>query len=1058
MFGSDKPTTVQTRVQRIFRYLQELHRVRTPPVVRLDARNWRLRLDELPESPHVVRGYARPGDSGDVGPGEFVIRVGRPETIECPEPSVVIKNWLKPGWEAVDADPESIVKKTRKGSDGGGESFDDSDDRVSALVEFLDAKKDWAHEERSSIEALEVFSGLFELHVRLQRESEKYQLFLGDGILMLDHEDGPVEHPVLIQRVELRFDSGIPEFKILDSVDTPEAYLPMLRHVGLDGDAIRTVTEALVRASAHPLGGESTSEFFRDLIQRFWPNGRFFENVLEAENASGPRLYRQPQLYLGNRNYGLAENISRYVDAIPKLEEIPESLHRVVGIDTGRSDERPDDGPPIDLLLTNHANTEQEQVLKRLEETGAVIVQGPPGTGKSHTIANLIGHLLAQDKSILVTSHASKALRVVRDKLPKPLQSLCVSVLESDEDSSRQLEESITGIVNYLASTSDKKLTRDIERLTESREKLRQEREELRTRLFEAVKGEYEALEFLGEGVTPSEAARKLGELRGTADWIPGPLPDGAAMPLSVSEIQELYATNGMLSPEDEELVDSTIPDPDVLPGAKEFAAHYDELTELEKTSLKTGAEFWTHELQNQESLEQLRAMTTQMAETLAGEDVTWIVESNEEWITDCLEAGRAGGDRTDSWRELIELIEECANEVAERTPLTLEHGPVVESAETPSTDRRRMCRAILEHLEAGKELGKLTLLRKSGWSEFIQSCRVDAGPPTEAVHFRAILQHLEIGTFRERLAQRWDRQMATLGAPSFAELGPNPEKAAQHHAEGIAMALDWVPKTWAGYEARVEELGLDWSRLSRKVAGRVPKTELQRTREIVTEHVEPLIEPRLRFHRWMELEETKKAWLVALDPFSRDDGVYPVVKQLLVGIKKGDYDTYTGALERLSQLAERRPSFERRRSLLVRLGDGAEAWAAAIRNRKEPHGRSQVPGDADLAWRYRQWEQHLTAQARVDLDKLQEKLDTVTENLFGVTADYVEKLSWRAQLHRTGLAQQQALNGWLGLHKKIGKGTGKHVGRLKEEAKKTLVECRTAVPVWIMPLSRVVE
>ncbi|NRA04392.1 MAG: AAA family ATPase [Myxococcales bacterium] len=1059
MSASQPTKIVRTRVERIFRYLQELHRVRTPPVVRLAERPWRLRLDELPESPQLVRGYARPGDPGserEVGPGAFVIRVGRPPETDCPEPSVVIKNWLRKGWDAVDADPESIARKTRKSNDGV-ESFDDSEDRVAALADFLDAKNAWVLEERSSIEALGVFSELFELHVRLQRESEKYQLFLADGILVLDHEAGQVVHPVLIQRVELRFDAGIPEFTILDSHDSPEAYLPLLRHVGLDGDAIQATADALAQAHAHPLGGASTSEFLKDLIQRHWTNGQYFENALEAENASGTRLYRQPQLYLGNRNYGLVENISRYLATIPELEEIPESLHRIVGVDTGRSEERSDDAPPIDLLLTNHANTEQEQVIRRLAETGAVIVQGPPGTGKSHTIANLIGHLLAQDKSILVTSHASKALRVVRDKLAPPLRSLCVSLLESDEESSRQLEESISGIVNYLASTSDKKLTREIERLAESREKLRQEREGLRTRLFEAVKAEYEPLEFLGQAVSPSEAARKLGELRGSADWIPGPLAEDAAPPLSVSELEELYATNGSLTPEDERLLDSRMPELELLPVAKAFAAHYDERTELEKSSLKTGAEFWTHDEQKPESLEQLREMTGRVAEALAGEDVSWIVENDQEWIADCLEAGRAGGERADSWRELVELIGECASEVAERIPLTLEHGPVVES-ETSPAELQETCGAILEYLEAGKELGKLTLLRKSGWSEFIQSCRVDTGPPTEALQFRAILQQLEIAAFRARLAQRWDRQLATAGAPAFAELGARPEKTAQRHADAIAMALDWFPKTWEAYEARIEELGLDWTRLSRKVAGRSPKPELQRTREIVSEHVEPLIEPRLRFLRFMELERVRKAWLAALEPFSSEDGIYPVVKQLRAGIKKGNYDSYTGALERLSQLAELLPGFERRRVLLEQLAAGAETWAAAIRDRRDLHARAELPGDADLAWRYRQWEQRLTAQARVDLDQLQEKLDTVTERLFAVTADYVEKLSWRAQLQRTGLREQQALNGWLGLHKKIGKGTGKHVGRLKEEAKRTLAECRSAVPVWIMPLSRVVE
>ena len=158
-----------------------------------------------------------------------------------------------------------------------------------------------------------------------------------------------------------------------------------------------------------------------------------------------------------------------------------------------------------DVLLTKHANKEQEQVIRRLEETGAVIVQGPPGTGKSHTIANLIGHLLAQNKSILVTSHASKALRVVRQHLAKPLQSLCVSVLDSDEESSHQLEESITGIVNYLASTGENRLTKEIELLTEARETLSCEQKELRERLLEAIKGEYRDLEVLGETITPAE-------------------------------------------------------------------------------------------------------------------------------------------------------------------------------------------------------------------------------------------------------------------------------------------------------------------------------------------------------------------------------------------------------------------------------------------------------------------------------------------------------------------------------------------------------------------------
>jgi len=72
-----------------------------------------------------------------------------------------------------------------------------------------------------------------------------------------------------------------------------------------------------------------------------------------------------------------------------------------------------------DVLLTLPANNEQLKIIKYLNSYGAVLVQGPPGTGKTHTIANLIGHLLSQGSSVLVTSHTEKSLTVLKEKVYK---------------------------------------------------------------------------------------------------------------------------------------------------------------------------------------------------------------------------------------------------------------------------------------------------------------------------------------------------------------------------------------------------------------------------------------------------------------------------------------------------------------------------------------------------------------------------------------------------------------------------------------------------------------
>jgi len=84
--------------------------------------------------------------------------------------------------------------------------------------------------------------------------------------------------------------------------------------------------------------------------------------------------------------------------------KIPASLLRVAGVETETTSapEGPiptswiDDCQPQDVLFSKPANPEQVRIAQQLARHGSALVQGPPGTGKTHTIANLIGHLLAQ--------------------------------------------------------------------------------------------------------------------------------------------------------------------------------------------------------------------------------------------------------------------------------------------------------------------------------------------------------------------------------------------------------------------------------------------------------------------------------------------------------------------------------------------------------------------------------------------------------------------------------------------------------------------------------------
>ena len=91
-------------------------------------------------------------------------------------------------------------------------------------------------------------------------------------------------------------------------------------------------------------------------------------------------------------------------------------------------------------------NPEQERVARRLTEHRGVTVQGPPGTGKTHTIANLISHLVGHGKRVLVTSQKEQALVVLRDKIPESIRDLSVAVLGTSAGSVAQLDQSVQAI------------------------------------------------------------------------------------------------------------------------------------------------------------------------------------------------------------------------------------------------------------------------------------------------------------------------------------------------------------------------------------------------------------------------------------------------------------------------------------------------------------------------------------------------------------------------------------------------------------------------------------
>lgn len=1049
----------RTSLLKVFRFLKEFNQLRNPVIRDIDRQPWVMWFRDLPDHPDIQ--WGADADFGP-NPGDVILKVRRPIRTAAPEPPAAIRPWLKEGWQSSSTPPEVVPERRKTALDGTArvERFTDDPVRVDLWRQYQQVHEEWARTDRAAVAAMQVFDRLFDLHSRLDRESERVELMLGDGLLDWHPEEGdPIRHPLLLQELTLTFDPDVPEFTLTETDQPPEFYSAPLTDVpDVQPAALARCQEELEAEGFEPLGGEETDAFLRRVVVLLAADGQFAPQAGWQVRPGTPVITREPVVFLRNRSLGFARALEAIIADLPEREEIPPALLRLVGIDDSEHEAAAveenwvgsPNGEDEEVLLSKPANPEQLQIAKRLERHGAVLVQGPPGTGKTHTIANLLGHLLAQGKSVLVTSHTAKALRVVRDQVVEPLRPLCVSLVD---DSSNQLAAAIDAISDRLATANPDELEKEARRLQEERIRLLQSLRNARTQLRDARMDEYRSIVVAGREFTPVEAARHVAAHREADSWIPRPATPGAALPLSEGELADLYRTNRTVSPTDERELAATLPDPAALLSPSEFEALLTQRREIIREEIDHREDLWQNPPETQAG-EQLQDLLDRIRAALAQ------VPGGEAWRLEAMLDGRQGGAHEAAWRELIADIGQVQELASQAQILLLRKGPEL-PADQAEGEMEAAAEAILAHLNQGGKLGGLSLFFKRDWKRLIESTRVLGERPAAAEDFEAILMAIRLRRARRQLAQRWERQLVPLGGPAAEALGPEPERVAGQFIPELERALAWFPETWAPLTQELSAQGLRWETLLAEIPVKLDHFgELHRLYEAFAQQLPPVIRARILRLRLDQIDDAlgQVQKTLEMSQTAGESGYSEVVAALLLAVQQQDEAGYAAAFARLVAVWNKQDDLSRRRALLQKLEPAAPGWAAAIRGRQGIHGQDQLPGDPAAAWLWRQLQDELDRRGRVSLVEIQRQINQLTQELHRLTAELVEKRAWASQARRTTLEQRQALQGWKQLMRRVGKGTGRRAPQFLAEARRLMPQCQSAVPVWIMPLSRVAE
>lgn len=1064
---------VRNKVRQLYLFLKEANQLRFPPVRNVAQHPKAIRLADAPDHACVQINRPRSANSESVGPvDDCLLRVRRPASSPCPPPPFNVTSWLLPGWD--DPTQAGYIAESRNAAGAEGAAltmrFDDDAQRVADFDTWSAARDQWASEELAARQAMHFFELFYEIHAAIERDGEQLELVAGDGRLnwrAVSSIEGtvPIDHPILLKRVELRFDASAAEFSIHETDRPTELYSALF--VDLQNTAaasLRNRTAELENSGFHPWGHDDTEGFLKAVVQTLSPtSGRLLKDGKIDEPADVPRMWRDPMLILRKRVGGIANAVDAILDDVDQRKVFAPALVQITGsADDYQRTPKPEETSatgmfpaiaPIDdddVLLGKEANEEQIQIIKRLSHSGSVLVQGPPGTGKTHTIANLIGHQLAEGKSILVTAQTAKALRVLRDKVPEVLRPLCVAVLGSDGDARRQLETSIGSITERLTTETSATLATRAAALRQRRKELLTESKVLQANLREALENEYQEIAVDERRFSPSDAARYVKTHSAQHAWIPGPVKLGVPMPLSSTELARVYALGAAFTASEEQDARRALPNLEQLPSPRQFESLSADHQVLATTNLSAGANRWTAS-GSSETIETISAsLEEEFSEHLR----------RQAWRPYAIVAGINGGTQREVWEQLIRGVEDAA-EANAQCALVRHHRPQLAKS-IPVHKQREIAREIVHHLEGGKGLSLVQMATHGAWRQFIKNASVASGEPSRIEHFRVLAQLAHLEVCRIEIEDSWNALIGNHINAQFRAMGAEPELGCRALTDEIRRCLDWYARTWSSLANRLKGEGLQLDEL----IGTIPREPSPLTEYLVIERLAADVLPAL-----LDAESGRRkqrevdAWFrqlanltIEVDPTAHRQGC---LARILSAVESRDASAYSAALDYARRLHAVKPLVAERDALLTRLRAVAPRWADRLHERTGPHDRGHVPGDIEAAWIYRQLYDTLVQRDRLDAQDLQSEMDGVRDQLRPVTQELIDATAWGQQLARLqgNHTIRQALVGWLDTAKRLM--STRHAERrqtLLTEARKLMKHSVEAVPVWIMPISMVAE
>jgi very-short-patch-repair endonuclease/cellulose biosynthesis protein BcsQ len=977
----------------------------------------------------------------------------------CPVLDAMLNKWVKGDWN------NPLVKIDVFASRPVVVNFTDSKERVTAYEKWMTERKEWVERQRKISAVRDLFMRLFNVYTNLNRESETQELMIGSGVLRTA-DNSQINHPVLLKRVSIRLDAKENIITIFDSENAPEIYTLLLSSVAdLNHSVIKSAQEELAQGFFHPLDRNNASDFVKAFAHRLSSDSDFAEYGAESKKiATGIQVSMDEHVFFVRKKIdGTLKALETIIETINTTHEYPLPLGELV---SGGMIEIPEavgeptieerlayaNGENPDILLSKAANREQLEIAERIERYNAVLVQGPPGTGKTHTIANLIGHFLAQGKSVLVTSYTAKALSVVQEKLPRAIRSLCVTVASDDNSG---MVRSIDDISEFMARHTANEIKQRAESAQAKRESILKQLNNIRKKLYQIRYSEFKPIVFGGDEYSPKEAAEFVRQHSDDLSYIPGKVELYRTLPVTLDDLIFVYKYNGTVSQSEEMELAVSLPNPATLPSVLDFQNLCDDFNVARSETVKP-------------------AIVPEITGTPDFSKVDYIIDTYvnplkgiDSWAAFVAADGKRGGGYRQMWEKLCSFIIKASEYSTQNIELLLGKKIQIDDSVTIATIRDNSEKLIA--LYANGKPSRLNLMFRKEIKTIVSGVIIDGQFLATSRDCHTLAAFVELEYLRAEIAPLWNELLAKKGVPDFRSLGDEPESIAARFVEYIKVYLDWSKTYLEPFKSDIEGTGLSFDAVFHFDRMATEQEQFVLLFNSILHKLPSLLQSVSDWTEYNNCVKSKEKLLSESiakqthtqnclnDVALNNSTVCRLLRQAVTSL---DVLLYSEQYGLLCKLYEKYDAINRRREILDRIKPVAPFWAESIEERRGIHGNSVCPDSIADAWKWKQFAGIIDDLTGQPFEALQRENAILATKFRETTADLAADKAWYHILRTTeaDLSMRQALQGWKMTVRRIGKGTGKNAPMYRRQAMEQMSMCQRAVPAWIMPINKAMD